>query len=259
MNALKLDLASPAALVDVHRLSELREVRLADGTLRIGAAVTYAELTAHPLVREHASALAVVAGGLVDRQVRNRGTIGGNCCLNDPTNNLPPLLAALEATFEVQQEGARTRTLGADEFFLGTLLTVAHGSAMLTSIAVPAQTPATRVAYQHQQVGADSWALARAVVRVDVDGDSVVRSRVYLGAVPNSPRRLPGVEAVLHGAVLGPDTVAAALSAFDAERIETFGDSHGSAAYRLAMARVQLKRAVLEVTVPSGPVEESVA
>ena len=144
VNALKLDLVSPSALVDVHRLPELREVEHAGAELRIGAAVTYAELAGHPLVRAHVPALAEVAGGLVDRQVRNRGTIGGNCCLNDPTNNLPPLLASLEATFEVQQDGVPARTVPADEFFLGTLLTVAHGPAMLTAVTVPVQTAGTQ-------------------------------------------------------------------------------------------------------------------
>jgi carbon-monoxide dehydrogenase medium subunit len=191
--------------------------------------------------------------------VRNRGTIGGNCCLNDPTNNLPPLLASLDATFEVQQHGAPARTLPAAEFFLGTLLTVAHGPALLTAITVPVQGAGTRVAYRHQQVGADSWALARAVVRVDVEGDTIVRARVHLGSVPDSPRRLPGVEAALEGATPGAGTVTAALGAFDAEQVETLGDSHGSAAYRLAMTRVQLKRALQEISIPTSAAEEAVA
>jgi carbon-monoxide dehydrogenase medium subunit len=259
INALKLDLVAPEALVDVHRLPELRAIEVVDGALRIGAAVTYAELATDPLVGEHLPALAAVAGGLVDRQVRNRGTIGGNVCLNDPTNNLPPLLASLDATFEVQEHGKPARTVPAAEFFLGTLLTVAHGPALLTAVTVPVQAPGTRIAYRHQQVGADSWALARAVVRVDVEGDTVVRARVHLGAVPDAPRRLAGVEAALEGAVLSTGTVSAALGAFDAEQVETLGDSHGSAAYRLAMTRVQLKRALQEISIPTSAAEEAVA
>jgi carbon-monoxide dehydrogenase medium subunit len=90
-------------------------------------------------------------------------------------------------------------------------------------------------------------------------GDTVVRARVHLGAVPDSPRRLPTVEAALEGTELGADTVTTALAAFDAEQVETLGDSHGSAAYRLAMARVQLKRALQEIAVPTSVAQEAVA
>lgn len=259
VNALKLDLVQPPALIDVHRLPELRDVVLSQGALQIGAAVTYAELAGHPLVSRHAPVLASVSAGLVDRQVRNRGTIGGNCCLNDPTNNLPPLLAALDATFEVQEHGKATRVVAADDFFVGTLLTAAHGRVMLTGINVPVQSEDTKVAYRHQLVGADSWALARAVVRVDVDGDTITGSRVYLGAVPGSPRRLPQVEGALQDAPLSGELVAAGSAAFDAEQVETDGDSHGSASYRLAMARVQLKRALADIAVPTNSAREAVA
>lgn len=259
VNALKLDLVAPSALVDVHRLPELRGVEEVDGGLHIGAAVTYAELAGHPLVKRRVPILASVAAGLVDRQVRNRGTIGGNCCLNDPANNLPVLLAALECTFEVRAHGQEPQVVEAEDFFLGTLLTVAHGPTMLTAVVVPAETSGRRAAYRHQQVGADSWALARAVVRVDVDEDEVVRARVYLGAVPGSPRRLEAVEDVLLGATPGPDTTAAALAAFDGEDVETLGDAHGSAAYRLAVTRVQLKRALNDICTLSAPAQEAVA
>lgn len=248
INALKLDLVAPSALVDVHRLPELRRVEETSDVLRVGAAVTYAELADDPVVALRVPELASVAGGLVDRQVRNRGTIGGNCCLNDPTNNLPPLLAALGATFEVRGEGAATRILSAEEFFLGSLLTQAKHPNLLVAVHVPVTASGSRVAYRHQQVGADSWAIARAVVRADVATvGAVERARVFLGAVPNSPLRMPRVEETLTGRALEPAVVGAVLEAFDASDVETLGDSHGSATYRLAMARVQLKRAVEDV------------
>ncbi len=259
INALKLDLVAPPTLVDVHRLPELRTVEEQDGTVRIGAAVTYSELARHPLVREKVPVLADVAGALVDRQVRNRGTIGGNCCLNDPTNNFPPLLAALDASFEVRQHGGEPENIAADDFFLGTLLTVAHGPALLTAVNLPAHPARADVAYRHHLIGADSWALARAVLRVDVDGDDVIGARAYLGAVADSPRRLPAVEAALTDSALCSATVQAALAAFDTEPLEMHADSHASAAYRLALARVQLKRAVNDVVVGHFRTEEAAA
>ncbi|KAA1378145.1 FAD binding domain-containing protein [Aeromicrobium fastidiosum] len=247
VNALKLDLVSPSVLVDVHRLPELTGIELRDGRLRIGAAVTYATLAAHPLVAQHVPSLATVAAGLVDRQVRNRGTIGGNCCLNDPTSNLPPLLACLDASFVVHQLGDSPRTLSAREFFLGTFVTAASGQALLTEVVVPS-TPATaRVAYRHQQVGADSWAVARAVVRIDVEDGLIAAARVALGAVPDSPLGLDAVERSLLGRPVGAGAELDALEAFDGTTIAMVGDTHGSAAYRRAVTRVQLRRALSDV------------
>lgn len=259
VNALKLDLVAPSALVDIHRLPELRGISEDVDTVRIGAAVTYAELAADPLLASRSPSVAAVAGGLVDRQVRNRGTIGGNCCLNDPANNFPPLLAALGADFEVATPSSRSRRIPAEEFFLGSLRTRAQSPNLLVAVHVPVTGHSTRVAYRHQQVGADSWALARAVVRADIDaGGTVEAVRVVLGAVPDSPLRLPGVDSALAGKEIEADAVEAALAAFDSSDVDTVGDSHGSARYRLAMARVQLRRALDELRT-SEPAKERAA
>ncbi|MEQ0558319.1 xanthine dehydrogenase family protein subunit M [Amycolatopsis sp. NEAU-NG30] len=237
LNMLKLDLAQPSALVDVHRIDGLRGVRTADdGTLVVGAATTYASLAA---VRGHP--VADMAAGLVDRQVRNRGTIGGNCCLNDPTNNFPPLLSALGARFRILG-AAGERVLPADEFFLGTLATAVRPGELLTAIEIPPLPSNAVVAHEHLQVGADSWALARAVVRLDVTGGVVVDARVFLGAVYGSPLRLPEVERHLAGAAVTPSLADVAGLARD---VDAADDVHCSAAYRREMAEVQLRRALL--------------
>lgn len=246
LNVLKLDLAHPTALVDVHRIDALRGVRYTeDGTLVAGAATTYAELASSPDVRRKHPAVAEMAAGLVDRQVRNRGTIGGNCCLNDPTNNFPPLLAALDARFRILGASGE-RVLCADEFFLGTLTTAVGRAELLTEIEVPALSPNSVVAHEHLQVGADSWALARAVVRLDVADGVVTDARVVLGAVYGSPLRLSEVERLLVGA-----PPAAELPRLDLD-VDAADDVHGSAAYRREMAEIQLRRAIRAAVVRSG-------
>jgi carbon-monoxide dehydrogenase medium subunit len=238
LNMLKLDLAQPSALVDVHRIDGLRGVRTADdGTLVVGAATTYASLSA---VRGHP--VAEMAAGLVDRQVRNRGTIGGNCCLNDPTNNFPPLLSALGARFRILG-AAGERVLPANEFFLGTLATAVRPGELLTAIEIPPLPDTAVVAHEHLQVGADSWALARAVVRLDVVDGVVTDARVFLGAVYGSPLRLPEVERHLVGAAATPALGDAAEVLRDLD-VDAADDVHCSAAYRREMAEVQLRRAL---------------
>src|SRR5947209_18208458 len=102
VNVLKHRVASLDLLVDISRLDDLREVRRTpDGGLEIGACVTYDDLDHSDEVRASHRLLADVAGHIEDQQIRDRGTIGGNCCLSDPTNNLPPLLVALNATMVI--------------------------------------------------------------------------------------------------------------------------------------------------------------
>ena len=70
-------------------------------------------------------------------QVRNRGTIGGNICTNDPTNHLPPLLAALGAEMTIHGAGG-DRTVTAQDFFLGVYMTAVGAGELLTKIRIPA-------------------------------------------------------------------------------------------------------------------------
>jgi carbon-monoxide dehydrogenase medium subunit len=103
VNVLKHRVASVELLVDISRLEELRQIaRGSDGGLEIGACVTYDEIDHSEEVRSSHPLLAEVASHIEDQQIRDRGTIGGNCCLSDPTNNLPPLLVALDATMVIR-------------------------------------------------------------------------------------------------------------------------------------------------------------
>src|SRR6059058_585230 len=118
INVMKARAASPDILVDLNGLDDLRGIELAaDGTLTIGAMATYtdivgsAEAKARPILGE-------VCATIADVQVRNRGTIGGNLCSNDPTNHLPPLMCAVGARMTILSADGE-RTVPAADFFLG--------------------------------------------------------------------------------------------------------------------------------------------
>src|SRR5712691_1526240 len=137
INVMKARAASPDVLVDLADIDELRGIELgADGTLELGAMTTYtdiinsAEARARPILGE-------VCSQIADVQVRNRGTIGGNICTNDPTNHLPPLLVALDAQMTIHGADGE-RTVSAADFFLGVYLTAAGQGELLTRITVPA-------------------------------------------------------------------------------------------------------------------------
>src|SRR2546430_11640216 len=107
INVMKARAGSPDALIDLDGLDELKGIELgSDGTLEIGAMTTYSEIVASSEARAR-PILGEVCAQIADVQVRNRGTIGGNVCTNDPTNHLPPLLAAVGAEFVLRGRGAR--------------------------------------------------------------------------------------------------------------------------------------------------------
>src|ERR671933_263277 len=121
-NVMKARAASPDGLVDLNGIDELRGIDLAaDGTLSIGAMTTYTELMESSEARAR-PILGEVCATIADVQVRNRGTIGGNVCSNDPTNHLPPLMVALGARMVVRgRDGdrdparSRRRVRGGDD------------------------------------------------------------------------------------------------------------------------------------------------
>src|SRR5262249_59034017 len=123
VNVMKARAASPDVLVDLGGLDELKTIGFSpEGLLELGAMVTTAEIVASSEVDVARPILGEVGATIADVQVRNRGTIGGNVCVNDPTNHFPPLLVALGATFTIRGAGGE-RTVAADELFLGVYLT----------------------------------------------------------------------------------------------------------------------------------------
>ncbi len=102
--------------------------------------VTYSELIRSPEIAAGRPALGAAARTIADVQVQNRGTIGGNVCLADPTNHFPPLLTALGATFTIRGADGE-RTVPADEFFVGVYWTAVGEGELLTRITVPLAGP----------------------------------------------------------------------------------------------------------------------
>jgi len=224
INVMKARAASPEVLVDLNGLDDLRAIDLAaDGTLTIGAMATYtaiiasAEARARPILGE-------VCAQIADVQVRNRGTIGGNVCSNDPTNHLPPLLSAIGAEMTIVS-GAGERTVPADDFFLGVYLTAVGPGELLTQITIPA---GKRDGFAAVTLGAEGTCIANAAASVN---GSV---RVALGCVDAVP-------VLVQPASTDEDAV---LEAVRGAGITPPADVHASSAYRSHLAEVLAVRAV---------------
>ncbi len=243
INVLKHRAASVELLVDISRLAELRFIDVrADGSALIGAASTYSELERSAELRAAQQVVCEVAAATVDRQVRARGTIGGNACFADPASNYPPLLVALGATMRIAGVDG-VRELPAPDFFSGPFATALGPGELLHSIEL---TPlrGAGVGYRSLQIAADSWALARAVAWVHA-GERVEAARVVLGCVAATPVRALATEQALIGGAATVEAIAAA-AALASEGLQPPGDTHASSGYRREMAAVMAKRALLD-------------
>jgi carbon-monoxide dehydrogenase medium subunit len=206
--------------------------------LEIGAMVTCARLMTSSEVEVARPILAEVAGTIADVQVRNRGTIGGNVCVSDPTNHFPPLLVALGATFTIRGQGGE-RTIPADEFFLGVYMTAVGEGELLTKVNVPASSGAGD-GYAGVTIGAHGTYIVNAAATVSGDA-----ARVAIGCVSASPVRATAMEEKLAGGDFSEDAVRAAAEGLGAS-LDPPADVHGSADYRRRLAEVSAARAVLQ-------------
>jgi aerobic carbon-monoxide dehydrogenase medium subunit len=228
-NVMKARAAAPDVLVDLNGLEELRTIaRTGDGGLELGSMVTLSELIRSSEVAEARPILGEVASQIADVQVRNRGTIGGNICSNDPTNHLPPLVAALGATMTIRgAEGERTVTAG--EFFLGVYMTAVGPGELLTKITTPAAA-GTGDGFASVTIGNDGTCICNAAATVQ-DG----QARVALGCVAAVPLVVTSAaeEAAVRQAVSGAG-------------LDPPSDVHASADYRRHLAEIVAVRAVQE-------------
>ena len=228
LNVMKARAASPDVLVDLNRLDELRAIGVQGDTLRIGAMATYTQIMGSSEVEVSRPILAEVAATIADVQVRNRGTIGGNVCSNDPTNHLPPLLVALGATMTIRCESGE-REVAAADFFLGVYLTAVGEGELLTAVSVPASAQATD-GFASVTIGAHGTCIANAAATT-ADGSA----KIALGCVDAVPVLLES----------GTDE-ASVRQAVEGAGLEPPSDVHASAEYRRHLAAVCAVRAVAQ-------------
>src|ERR1700681_1015292 len=183
---LKLRLAAPPALIDIGRIAELKGVTVGDGTVRIGALTTHAELAASAALREHCPMLAEAAAQVGDPAVRNRGTIGGNVAHADPASDLPTVLTALNARFAVTGPDG-SRTVDASGFFKGMMATALGDHDLLTAIEIQARAKGQGMAYVKFSHPASRYAVIGVAATLSVADGKCTAAAVALGGLVPRP------------------------------------------------------------------------
>lgn len=224
--SMKLRLANPETLVDLGAIAELTGIRREGNALVIGAMTRHADVAASPEVRQAIPALAELAGGIGDRQVRAMGTIGGSLANNDPAACYPAGALALNATIQTTQ-----RKIAADDFFQGLFATALQDGELITGVSFPL---VKRAAYIKFKQPASRFALIGVCV---AQTDGGVRVAVTGGG--NGVFRHAGLEQAL-----ARSFTPQAAAAVKVDAGELSSDLHGSAAYRANLVSVLAQRAV---------------
>jgi len=243
MPMLAFRLATPSLLVDLRKLPDLREIKIAADGVGLGAMVRWRDIekdarlaSAHPLLK---AAVAHVA----HYQIRNRGTIGGSIAHADPAAEIPGIVVTCDADIAVSGKSG-SRVIPAAAFFRGALTTALEAEEIITEIRLPLWPPRRRWGFQEFARRRGDFAMAAAALFYDEGADGkAVNAHVGIIGVGDRPRRLPDVEAVLNGCAIDEATIARAAEVASAT-VDAQEDIHASAPYRRALAGTMVERAL---------------
>ena len=228
VQAMKLRLASPTAIVDLGGVKDLAGIKVDGNTVTIGAMTRHSDVENSAEVKKLIPALALLAGGIGDRQVRHMGTIGGSLANNDPAACYPAAVLGLGATITTNK-----RKIAGDDFFKGLFETALAADELITSVTFPA---AKRAGYIKFKNPASRFALVGVFV-ADMGGSV----RVAVTGAASCVFRVPAIEKAL-AAKFDPASVPA-----DTVKADTLNsDLHASAEYRAHLITVMTKRAVTQ-------------
>lgn len=243
MPLMSFRLAKPAVLLDINRLKGLEAVEASDGRMSIGALTRQCELLSHPLIAENCPLMRAATEFIGHPAIRNRGTVGGSVAHADPAAELPILLQVLDAEIEVCSAGSR-RTIPADDFFMGLLMTRMEPDELLTEISFAA--PKTGAGWGFHEVARrhGDFALVAAAALITLDGRGAVASAaVALGGIAERPVRVNTVEDALKGNAPTQEGIETA-SRLVADSVTPVGDIHAGEAYRAHLGQVLTRRAI---------------
>jgi aerobic carbon-monoxide dehydrogenase medium subunit len=243
VNVMKLRFAAPDVVVDLGGIPGLADIDVApDGEVVLGAMATYDAIERDERLASVRPILGRVATVIADQQVRNRGTIGGNLCSNDPTNHFPPLMVALGATMTIAGQGGE-REVSAEEFFAGVYMTAVEPGELLMRVRIPAPAGGEGGGFASMTIGKEGTGIVNVAARVRVNG-AIAEPRVAVGCVAAVPVRATGMEERLAGAAPTEASVRVAAQGLGAS-LDPPSDVHASADYRRHLAEVIAARATM--------------
>jgi len=239
---MKLRLATPAHLVDLGGIGDLKGVRADGNDIVIGAMTTQHDLIGSELLGTKIPILRETSEQIADPQVRYLGTLGGNVANGDPGNDMPAVMMCLNATYQILGK-AGERRLAAREFYQGAYFTSLEVGDVLTAVRIPVPAAGHGYAYEKLKRKIGDYATAAAAVVLTMSGGKVASCSIGLTNVAETPLWAEEAAKILVGSSLDAATVKTAVSAAEAITAPA-ADARGPAHYRTKMAGVMLTRAL---------------
>lgn len=242
---LSMRLLRPTAVIDINGISGLGEIAVQDGVVRVGALARYSAVEASDVIRERVPLLARAVRFVGDRQIRNRGTLGGALCHADPAGEMPLCAVTLGARLSIVGSGGR-RTLDAEAFFQGPYTTALEPTEMLEAVEFPDGTGTVAAVVEHARRHGDFAVVSVAATGMPAPDGSWQWIRIGLGAVADRARYARRASEALAGTRLESTAVAAAAVRC-LEDAEPASDVRASAEYRRHLVPILVERALDEL------------
>jgi carbon-monoxide dehydrogenase medium subunit len=239
---MKLRLATPAHLVDLAGVKELKGIRQDGGDIVVGAMTTQHDLINSELLTAKLPLLRETSLVIADPQVRYLGTLGGNVDNGDPGNDMPAVMMCLGATYQVTGRTGERR-IAAREFYQGAYFTALEPGEILTSVRIPVPAAGHGSAYEKLKRKVGDYATAAAAVILTISNGKVSTCSIGLTNVAETPLWAEEASRILIGSALDPATVKKAVAAAEAITSPA-SDNRGPANYRTKMAGVMVARAL---------------
>jgi carbon-monoxide dehydrogenase medium subunit len=234
--------AAPALVVDLRKLVELRQIKIADDGVTLGAMVRWRDILEDARLRQAQPLLVAAVEHVAHYQIRNRGTAGGSVAHADPAAELPGIVVTCDAKI-VALGKAGSRVIAAADFFRGPLMTALQPDEIITEIRLPPWPARRRFGFAEFARRRGDFALAAAAVFYDQDSGKAVNAHVGAIGVADRPLRLTAVERVVNGNTIDAATIARAEAAASAA-VDPPDDIHAGGAYRKTLVGVMVERAL---------------
>jgi CO/xanthine dehydrogenase FAD-binding subunit len=244
--AMNFRLARPAVLVDLNHLKEISYIKSQAGQVNIGAMTRQVEAERNKHIAEIAPLLKETMPFIAHSQIRNRGTIGGSIAHADPAAELPSVMVALDAKFQLRGRSG-VRTVNAADFFTGLFETALKPGELLVDIAIPPMPAKSGYAFIEVSRRHGDYALAGVACRVTLDAKGKCsEARIALVSVGDGPVLAKKAMKAIIGELPTEKVIAEAADAAGSKDCDPPGDIHASVEYRRKLTSVLTRRALTQ-------------
>lgn len=221
----------------LNGIDDLKQVKVTDSEIKIGAGVTIADLEG--LMQDYHPSFAEMLRRFASTQIRNAATIGGNIANGSPIGDAPPALIALGARLRLRR-GKGRREISLEDFFIEYGKQDIAAGEFVEAISIPRQVDNLRCYKLSKRFDQDISAVLGCFSIMVTDG-IVTSARIAFGGMAGTPARAGHVEAALTGQPWNEATITKVHTAF-AQDYTPMSDMRASSSYRLAAAQNMLMR-----------------